>query len=97
MSIDTAQQQGRLHVDQEIEWEKDHGTRVEIEMEARYQKGLRSVDMYLKQTAIANPHVTLHYVDPGGEQVGLRAQRRRRCPRPSRRSSRTRTASSWGA
>ena len=36
----------------------DHGTRFEIEMEAKYQKSLRSVDMYLKLTAIANPHVT---------------------------------------
>jgi DNA topoisomerase-6 subunit B len=25
--------------------------------------------MYLKQTAIANPHVTIHYTDPGGEKV----------------------------
>jgi DNA topoisomerase-6 subunit B len=48
---------------------REHGTRVEIEMEAKYQKGMRSVDMYLKQTAIANPHLTLHYVDPGGEKV----------------------------
>ena len=38
-------------------------------MEARYQKGIRSIDMYLKQTAIANPHLTLHYTDPAGEKV----------------------------
>ena len=51
----------------EIEWiELDHGTRVTIELEARYQRGRGSVDEYLEQTAIANPHVTLHYVDPEG-------------------------------
>jgi DNA topoisomerase-6 subunit B len=48
-----------------IEWiDLDHGTRVTIELEARYQRGRGSVDEYLEQTAIANPHVTIHYVDP---------------------------------
>ncbi len=48
-----------------IEWvEADHGTRVTINLEARYQRGRGGVDEYLEQTAIANPHVTLHYVDP---------------------------------
>ena len=51
----------------EIEWiEQDHGTRVTIELEARYQRGRGSVDEYLEQTAIANPHVTIHYTDPDG-------------------------------
>ena len=69
LSIDTAHNKPDIHDDEDVEWDKDHGTRVEIEMEAKYQKGLRSVDMYLKQTAIANPHVTIHYTDPGGEKV----------------------------
>ena len=52
-----------------IEWiEVDHGTRVTIELEARYQRGRASVDEYLQQTALANPHVTLHYVDPEGHE-----------------------------
>lgn len=52
-----------------IEWmDVDHGTRVTIELEARYQRGRGSVDEYLEQTCIANPHVTLHYVDPEGNQ-----------------------------
>ncbi len=51
-----------------IEWiEVDHGTRVMIELEARFQRGRGSVDEYLEQTALANPHVTLHYVDPEGQ------------------------------
>jgi DNA topoisomerase-6 subunit B len=45
----------------------DHGTRVTIELEAKYQRGRGSVDEYLEQTAIANPHVTLHYLDPEGK------------------------------
>jgi DNA topoisomerase-6 subunit B len=38
-----------------------HGTCVEIEMEAAYVRGTRSVDEYLKQCAIVNPHLQLHY------------------------------------
>ncbi|MBX3414858.1 MAG: DNA topoisomerase VI subunit B [Pirellulales bacterium] len=52
-----------------IEWvEVDHGTRVTIELEGRYQRGRGSVDEYLEQTAIANPHVTLHFQDPEGNK-----------------------------
>lgn len=52
-----------------IEWnEVEHGTRVTIELEAKYQRGRGSVDEYLEQTCIANPHVRLHYVDPDGNQ-----------------------------
>jgi len=48
-----------------IEWEQQpHGTRVTIELEAKFVRGRGSVDEYLEQTAIANPHVTLHYHDP---------------------------------
>src|SRR5690606_6671105 len=52
----------------EINWDESvaHGTRVTIELEARYQRGRGSVDEYLEQTAIANPHVQLHYLDPDG-------------------------------
>ena len=50
-----------------IEWmDTSHGTRVTIELEAIHKKGRGSVDEYLEQTAIANPHVTIHYVDPQG-------------------------------
>ena len=69
LSIDTARNKPEIHTQEVIEWDKDHGTRVEIDMEAKYQKGLRSVDMYLKQTAISNPHLTLHFTDPTGEKV----------------------------
>jgi DNA topoisomerase-6 subunit B len=49
----------------DIEWiDLEHGTRVTIELEARYQRGRGSVDDYLEQTAIANPHVAIHYRDP---------------------------------
>ena len=70
LSIDTARNKPEEHSREVVKWDdKKHGTRVEIEMEALYKKGQRSVDMYLKQTAIANPHLTLIYVDPSGEEI----------------------------
>ncbi|GAB6187718.1 hypothetical protein JCM17478_32200 [Thermopirellula anaerolimosa] len=52
----------------QLHWQDvDHGTLVAIELEAKYQRGRGSVDEYLEQTAIANPHVTLHYHDPDGK------------------------------
>ncbi|MDX1961754.1 MAG: DNA topoisomerase VI subunit B [Pirellulales bacterium] len=59
-----------------IEWESvnelgqeiEHGTRVTIELEGKYQRGRGSIDEYLEQTAIANPHVRLHFKDPEGNE-----------------------------
>src|SRR5437660_2291384 len=50
-----------------IDWEPPRGTQVTLEIEGRYQKGRASVDEYLEQTAIANPHVNLVYRTPEGE------------------------------
>ncbi|HEY2827689.1 MAG TPA: DNA topoisomerase VI subunit B [Pirellulales bacterium] len=55
-----------------IEWvavhdgdkEVAHGTRVTIELEGAYKRGRGSVEEYLEQTAVANPHLRLHYKDP---------------------------------
>jgi len=57
---------GRKYIEKHgIEWiEVDHGTRVTIELEGKFIRGRGSVDEYLEQTAIANPHVTIHYLDP---------------------------------
>lgn len=38
-----------------------HGTCVSIEMEASYVRGRQSVDEYLRQCAVVNPHLQLHY------------------------------------
>ena len=56
--------------DNQIEWiEVPHGTRVTIELEAKYQRGRGSVDEYLEQTAISNPHACFHYVNPDGVET----------------------------
>lgn len=68
LTIDTAKNEPKITVDEERHWEKDHGTRIEIDLEASYQKGSQSVDEYLKETAVTNPHSTIIYVNPKAEQ-----------------------------
>lgn len=67
IAIDTQKNAPVIHKDVEIDWVKDQGTRVEIELEAVYKKGRRSVDDYIEQTALANPHVRLCYRAPREE------------------------------
>lgn len=49
-------------------WDKESGTRIELDIVANYYKGAQSVDEYLKQTAIVNPHATIIYINPNNEQ-----------------------------
>ena len=74
LRIDTGKNRPDIFKDEEVEWDVKSGTKVEIEMEARYQRGRQSVDEYLAQTAIANPHVRITYRMPDGvEHVYSRA------------------------
>ena len=69
LHIDTRNNKPEIIKDNTIKWKKDHGTRIELDLEGSYQKGDQSADQYLKQTAIVNPHVTLIYTNPKSEQV----------------------------
>ena len=57
--------------EEEVDWDRPHGTRVEIELEARYTRGRQSVEEYLQQVAIANPHATILFEPPEGEALRL--------------------------
>ena len=67
VSIDTKKNEPRIFESKKIEWENHRGTQVTLEIDGRYQKGRASVDEYLEQTAIANPHVTFVYHAPDGD------------------------------
>src|SRR5215510_3035189 len=67
VQIDTKKNEPRIFENKKIDWEHPRGTQVTLEIEGRYQKGRASVDEYLEQTAIANPHVQLVYRTPEGE------------------------------
>jgi DNA topoisomerase-6 subunit B len=69
LHIDTQKNEPDIVAEKEVSWNKDHGTKVEIDLEASYQKGDQSVDQYLKETSIVNPHSTIIYVNPKAEQI----------------------------
>src|SRR5881392_3399951 len=67
VSIDTKKNEPRIFESKKIEWKHPRGTQVTLEIDGRYQKGRASVDEYLEQVAIANPHVKLVYLTPEAE------------------------------
>src|SRR6058998_2034626 len=72
VQIDTKKNEPRILEKKQITWEAPRGTQVTLEVEGRYQKGRASVDEYVEQTIIANPHVRLTYVTPEGETKEFR-------------------------
>ncbi|MCH7812428.1 MAG: DNA topoisomerase VI subunit B, partial [Planctomycetes bacterium] len=69
IAIDTKKNKPDIAHDDEIDVDWDHGTRVEINLVASYGKGRQSIDEYMDQTAIANPHARIRYVPPAGEPI----------------------------
>src|SRR6058998_265354 len=67
VQIDTKKNEPLILEKKQIDWEAPRGTQVTMEVEGRYQKGRASVDEYVEQTIIANPHVKLTYLTPEGE------------------------------
>ena len=77
VQIDTRANKPTVLAEEDIEWlptfvpvsegnpgkpiEHKHGTCVTIDMEAAYVRGRLSADEFLKQCAIVNPHLQLHY------------------------------------
>ncbi|MBI4168450.1 MAG: DNA topoisomerase VI subunit B [Acidobacteria bacterium] len=68
IQIDTAKNEPKVLTDREVEWDRDHGTRVEMDLAGTYKKGRRSVDDYVMQSALANPHATVRYRPPKGDE-----------------------------
>ncbi len=69
LHLDTKKNAPEIVKEATMDWENEQGTRIEIDIEGSYQKGSQSVDQYLKQTAITNPHATLIYTNPKAEQI----------------------------
>ena len=65
LRIDTRHNKPEVLSDVEMDWQEiDHGTRVELELSGTYRGGRTSIDAYLEQTVIANPHMSLVYKLP---------------------------------
>jgi len=70
LKINTQTNEPKIIKDEEINWEnKDHGIKIEMELEGSYFKGKQSVDEFIKNTAITNPHSTIIYTSPVPEQI----------------------------
>jgi len=67
VQIDTAKNKPEVVLDDECDFELPTGTSVTITLEGKYQKGRQSVDEYIAQTAMANPHATIIYNSPDGK------------------------------
>jgi len=68
--IDTKLNAPKIKRDDVVAWDKKHGTRVEIELEGAYRGGQHSVDAYIRQISLANPHAEITYVPPKTEEHG---------------------------
>jgi DNA topoisomerase-6 subunit B len=66
VQIDTAKNRPQVVLDEDCEFELPTGTKVTITLEGKYQKGRQSVDEYISQTAMANPHAKIVYSAPDG-------------------------------
>ena len=69
IQIDTRKNAPQVIMDQVVDWATPHGTKVEIELIGTYKKGRHSVDDYIRQTGIANPHCEIFYAPPDSEQA----------------------------
>ncbi len=76
VQIDTSRNRPEIVLDEECDFELPTGTSVMINLEGRYQKGKQSVDEYIVQTAMANPHATIIYNAPDGKTHEYKRQSR---------------------
>ena len=55
---------------EEREWDgKEHGTKVQIELEGKYFEGKSSIEEFLQLTAISNPHAQIIFKNPSGQVI----------------------------
>lgn len=61
--IDTETNEPEIREQEEVEWDKEHGTRIELQMEAN-MRGRKQLLEYIQDTAIVNPHATISLTEP---------------------------------
>jgi DNA topoisomerase-6 subunit B len=62
--IDTDTNEPEISVDETTSWERPHGTRIELEMEAN-MRARSSLKDYIQDTAVVNPHARIEFKEPG--------------------------------
>lgn len=69
IQIDTKKNKPEIIKDETVTVDWKHGTEVTIDLVASYNKGRASVDEYMLQTAIVNPHCSFTYKSPTDSTV----------------------------
>ncbi|WP_144798814.1 DNA topoisomerase VI subunit B [Halorubrum depositum] len=62
--IDTDTNEPEIKADEETTWDRPHGTRIELEMEAN-MRARNQLHDYVKHTAVVNPHARIELREPG--------------------------------
>src|SRR6056297_2765920 len=61
--VDTDENEPEISVDEQTTWDRPHGTRIEIEMEAN-MRARQQLHDYIKHTADVNPHARIELKEP---------------------------------
>ena len=62
--IDTDENEPEVRQESETTWDRPHGTRIELEMEAN-MRARQALHDYVAQTAVVNPHARIELREPG--------------------------------
>jgi DNA topoisomerase-6 subunit B len=62
--IDTDENEPEIRVDEATTWDRPHGTRIELEMEAN-MRARQQLHDYVRHTAVVNPHARIELREPG--------------------------------
>ncbi|MHC4478680.1 MAG: DNA topoisomerase VI subunit B [Planctomycetota bacterium] len=74
VQIDTTKNRPEVVLDEECDFDLSTGTCVTITLEGKYQRGRQSVDEYIAQCAMANPHAAISYRTPDGNTYEYQRQ-----------------------
>ncbi|PSP68140.1 DNA topoisomerase VI subunit B [Halobacteriales archaeon QS_1_69_70] len=72
LTIDTDSNEPEIDVDESASWERPHGTRIELEMEAN-MRARRQLHDYIQYTAVVNPHARIEFHEPADSEKFERA------------------------
>jgi DNA topoisomerase-6 subunit B len=64
--VDTDENEPEIKNEQTTTWERPHGTRIELEMEAN-MRARQQLHDYIKHTAVVNPHARIELQEPNAE------------------------------
>lgn len=70
LTIDTDKNEPNIRAEKEVEWDKEHGTRIELDMSAN-MRARTQLHNYIKYTATVNPHARITFTEPSMDGVNV--------------------------